>query len=79
MSPVRTLQIKVKPGARASRLEELPDGQGWIAFLKSPPVNGKANTELIALVAAHFGCRKAEVTIRLGATGRQKLVQIPAP
>ncbi len=75
---LRTLQIKVKPNAKTSGLEELPDGLGWLAKLKSPPVDGKANAELIALIADHFDCRKAEVTIKVGATGRMKLVQIPA-
>lgn len=74
---MRILQIKVKPNAKSSSLEEQPDGGGWLAKLKSPPVDGKANAELIALVAEHFGCRKADVTLKIGATGRNKLVQIP--
>ncbi|MFO0802242.1 MAG: DUF167 domain-containing protein [Gemmataceae bacterium] len=69
------LQIKVKPNAKASRLEQADDGS-WTAQLKSPPVDGKANRELIELVAERFGCRKAAVTIRSGASGRLKLVQI---
>lgn len=76
MAPVRTLHIKVKPNAKTSSLEELPDGQGWLAKLKSPPVDGKADAELIALVADRFECRKAEVTIKVGASGRMKLVRI---
>jgi uncharacterized protein (TIGR00251 family) len=71
----RTLELKVKPGARVSQLTQQPDGS-WLAQLKSPPVDGKANAELIALVAEHFGCRKAQVNIRLGAGGRRKLVRI---
>ncbi len=71
----RILELKVKPNARASRLTQQPDGT-WLAELKSPPVDGKANAELIGLVAEHFGCRKAQVTIRVGAGGRRKLVKI---
>lgn len=71
----RILELKVKPGARASRLTQQPDGT-WLAELKSPPVDGKANAELIGLVAGHFGCRKVQVTIRVGAGGRRKLVRI---
>lgn len=71
----RTLQLKAKPNARVSRLTEQPDGS-WLAELKSPPVDGKANAELIALVAAQFDCRKADVTIKAGAGGRLKLVTI---
>jgi uncharacterized protein (TIGR00251 family) len=70
-----TLQVKVKPNARQSMLSQQADGS-WLAELKSPPVDGKANEELIALVARHFGCRKAQVTIRSGASGRLKLLQI---
>ena len=69
------IQIKVKPNSRASRLEQNEDGT-WLAQLKSPPVDGKANEELIALVAKHFKRPKSEVTIKSGASSRTKLIQI---
>ena len=69
------IQIKVKPNSRASRLEHHEDGT-WLAQLKSPPVDGKANEELIALVAKHFKLRKADVSIKSGASSRTKLIQI---
>jgi len=70
-----TLRIKVKPNARESVLSEGPDGV-WLAQLKAPPVDGKANQELISLVARHFGCPKACVSIKSGASGRMKLVRV---
>jgi uncharacterized protein YggU (UPF0235/DUF167 family) len=39
-------------------------------------VDGKANEELIALLAKHFECRKVDVSIKSGASGRMKLVRI---
>ena len=75
MTVSRTIRVRVKPNARVSSLEEEADG-AWKAQLKSPPVDGKANAELIALVAKHFGCAKAAVTIRSGASGRLKLVKL---
>ncbi|MGY0505043.1 DUF167 domain-containing protein [Luteimonas sp. e5] len=72
---MRTLQVKVKPNARTQSLVEGEDGV-WLAQLKSPPVDGKANAELIAVIAKRFGCRKKDVTIRSGAGGRMKLVDI---
>ena len=72
---MRTIQVRVKPNARASALEQAGDGT-WSARLKAAPVEGKANAELIALIARHFGCPRAAVSIRHGATGRIKLVQI---
>jgi uncharacterized protein (TIGR00251 family) len=69
------IRVKVKPNARVSILETTEAG-GWIARLKSPPVDGRANAELIALVARHFECPKSAVSIRSGASGRMKLVRI---
>lgn len=70
-----TLQVKVKPRAKVSELSQVADGT-WIAKLKAPPVDGKANEELVALVAEKFNCRKASVTIMAGASGRTKLVRV---
>jgi uncharacterized protein (TIGR00251 family) len=69
------IQVRVKPNSRASTLEPSADG-GWLAQVKAAPVDGKANDELIALVARRFRCRKAAVSIRSGANSRNKLVQI---
>jgi uncharacterized protein (TIGR00251 family) len=71
----KVIQIKVKPNSRASLLEQNEDGT-WLAQIKSPPVDGKANEELIGLVAKQFGCRKAEVSIKSGGSSRIKLIQI---
>ena len=71
------LRIKVKPNARTSELVQETDGS-WTARVKSPPVDGKANKELIALVADRFRCPKSAVSIKSGASGRQKLVKIEA-
>lgn len=71
------LQIRVKPRSGESSLTKGADGV-WTARLKSPPVDGKANAELIALVAERFGCARSRVSIKSGAGGRLKLVEIAA-
>ena len=73
--PARVIQVKVKPNSRASLLEQKEDGT-WLAQIKSPPVDGKANEELIGLVAKHFKCPKSHVWIKSGGSTRMKLVQI---
>lgn len=72
---MKIIQVKVKPNARDAGLEELGDGT-WLAKIKAPPVDGKANAALIALVAEHFSIRRASVTIKRGASGRLKWVQL---
>lgn len=69
------LQIKVKPRSSLSVLTQSADGT-WVAKLKSPPVDGKANEELVGLVAERLQCKKAAVTIKAGASGRTKLVRV---
>ena len=74
---MRRIEVKVKPQSRHSELTPPSDGTSvWHAHLKSPPVDGKANAELIALVAKHFHCRKAEVSIKLGGSSRTKWIDI---
>jgi uncharacterized protein len=72
---VGIIQVKVTPRARESSLTQAADGT-WVAKLKPPPVDGKANAELIALVVEHFKCCRATVSIKSGASGRLKLVRI---
>jgi uncharacterized protein (TIGR00251 family) len=71
----RVLAIKVKPNARDSVLEQDAAGH-WNARLRAPPVDGKANAALLALVAAHFDVPRSRVSIVGGATGRSKRVRI---
>ena len=72
------LRIKVKPRSRTSELVREADGT-WLARLKAPPVDGRANQELVALVAAHLKCPKAAVSIKSGTTGRLKIVKVEEP
>jgi uncharacterized protein (TIGR00251 family) len=72
---MKMIQVKVKPNARVSELREMDDGT-WLAQIKSPPIDGKANEELVALVARQFDRRKSQVSVKSGASGRMKLVKI---
>ena len=72
--PIR-IQVTVKPNSRASSLAQVEDGT-WRAQLKAPPIDGKANAELLSLIARHFDCAKSAVSIKSGASGRTKLVLI---
>lgn len=72
---MKIIQVKVKPNARVAVLEEMSDGT-WLARVKSLPVEGRANAELVAMIAQHFNRRKSQVSVRSGASGRVKLVKI---
>lgn len=69
------IRVKVKANARRSSLVQLSDGS-WVAEVRAPAIEGKANKELIVLVASHFDRVKAAVSIKSGSSGRMKLVSI---
>ncbi len=72
---MQILQVKVKPKARMSALTAQLDGT-WLAEVKAPPVDGKANAELIRLIAQHFEVARSKVAVKSGANGRLKLITV---
>ena len=53
-------QVKVKPNSKNQSIEESTDGTLTV-HLKSPPVDGKANKELIELLANKFNVPKSHL------------------
>lgn len=70
-----TLRVKVKPNSKKQDIQTADDGS-LVVFLKSPPVDGKANAELIKLLADKFNVAKSSIQIKSGASSRQKWIEI---
>lgn len=71
------ITVQVKPGSKKGPLvEPQPDGSLTV-FIKERAVDGAANEGLIAALAKHFGCRKADIVIESGFTSRIKRVSVP--
>lgn len=69
------LSVKVKPNAKQQTVRQEPDGS-FVIHLKSPPVDGKANAELIQLLAKTGGVPQSAIRIKTGAGARMKRVEI---
>jgi hypothetical protein len=69
------IQVKVKPNSKQQKIEEADDGS-LVISLKSPPIDGKANQELIELLAKKFKIAKSQVFIKSGLSSKNKLVEI---
>ncbi len=69
------VQVKVKSQAKQSKIQEIGENQ-LLVFLKSPPIDGKANQELIKLLAKHYGVSQSAITIKFGLSSRNKLIEI---
>ncbi|MEO0968305.1 MAG: DUF167 domain-containing protein [Cyanobacteria bacterium J06639_18] len=68
-------RVQVKPNSKQQKIIEELDGS-LIVHLKSPPVNGKANQELIKILAKKFNIPKSYVSIKSGISSRHKLIEI---
>jgi uncharacterized protein (TIGR00251 family) len=68
--PVRTI-----PRARRDELAGTRDGRVLVR-VTAPPVDGKANAAVCALVAGAVGVPRGRVAVVRGATSRDKLVRI---
>ena len=76
MAHERTLKIKVTPRAPRSEIAgTLSDGTLKVR-LAAPPERGRANRELIELLAREYNVRPENVAILSGATATTKLVRI---
>ena len=71
----REISVLVKPGSREATVVPLPDGD-YVVTVKARPVAGRANAELVELLAAHFGVPKGEIYILTGLKSRRKRIRI---
>ena len=69
------LSIKAKPNSRVSLLSRQDDGT-WLAQLKSPPVDGKANAALLRFVAETLKHPPRQINLVSGQSSRQKRVAV---
>jgi hypothetical protein len=79
MSGDKTMIIKVKVEPRSSRSEVVGmHGDSLKVKLTAPPVEGKANKELIEVLAKKYGLKKRDIEIVSGHSSKNKLVRLPA-
>jgi uncharacterized protein (TIGR00251 family) len=72
------IEVKVIPRSSASEvLEQLSDGALKVR-LAAAPEKGRANQELIAVLAAYYGVRKDNVELISGETSQRKRVRVRA-
>ena len=69
------ITVKVKPNSKEQKIIEEEDGSLTIR-LKSPPVDGKANEELIKVLSKKYHVPKSYIRIKSGISSRQKLIEI---
>lgn len=71
------MNIEIKVVTNAKKREVLREGAGLKVKLRSLPVEGKANEELIEYLSHVFTVKKSEIKIIRGEKDKRKLVSIP--
>ncbi|MEK6536722.1 MAG: DUF167 domain-containing protein [Actinomycetota bacterium] len=75
------LKLRVTPGAKKSEIMGEAGGRLRIR-LQAPPVEGKANRELLRFIARELGLKKNRVALAGGEKSREKtvlLLDLPLP
>ena len=72
------LALHVQPGSKRTEVAGT-FGDALKVRLAAPPVDGRANAELVRWLAAAFGVPKRHVTLLRGAASRDKSVRVMAP
>ena len=80
MPETREIVIAVRVSARGSRSEILGVKDGRLRIkTTAPPADGRANKDVIRQLARAFSVAPSRVTLRKGATGRDKTFLIDSP
>jgi len=69
------LALRVTPGARSEGIEIA--GRRVLLKVRAKPKDGEANEAVLALLARALGVATSRLRMLRGATGRDKLVQLP--
>jgi uncharacterized protein YggU (UPF0235/DUF167 family) len=79
---VFTIAVRVKPGSSRARVGGCyagPHGPALVVAVNAPAVDGRATEATRRALADALGLRAAAVTLRTGATSRDKLFGVDDP
>lgn len=71
-----TIVVKVKPGSRRGPFVEVGSDGELTIYVREPAIDGKANSAVIRLLAAHLQLPTSRVELVSGATSRLKRFRI---
>jgi uncharacterized protein len=68
------IKVKVKTGSKRTEIQ--PDDGGYTCLLKAKPIEGKANLELIKVLAKYLRTTQDNLVILKGIKSKNKVIQI---
>lgn len=68
------ISVSVVPRAKQSKVEELSE-HTYKVWVSVAPEKGKANKEVLLVLAEHLGCKKNQLRLVSGLTSRDKVFE----
>ena len=69
------LAVRVTPGAKRNAVTAFKEGV-WNIKIAAPPVEGRANEELVAFLSKKLDIRRSSLNVIKGQSSRNKLVSV---
>ncbi len=66
--------IRVKPNSSQEKIEKTENG--YLVYVKEPPVENKANQAVIKVLSNYFKIPKSQISILSGLKSKQKIIEI---
>lgn len=71
---MKNIKVRVIPN---SKYDKVTEGNGMLkVYVKAPPIDGKANKQLVKILADYYKVKKNEVRIISGLKSRKKYIEI---
>lgn len=72
---MKKITVEVKPNSKEIKIEKIINNV-YKVRLTATPVEGKANKQLIAVMAKYFKVSKSQIEIKVGKTSKTKVLVI---
>lgn len=72
---MKKITVEVKTNSREKKVEKISDNF-YKVRLTATPVEGKANKQLIEILASYFNISKSKIEIKIGKTSKTKVLII---
>jgi len=69
------IKVQVKPNSKTQHISLSKDGT-YTVSLKSLPIDGRANIELIDILSKYFNVSKSSVIVKRGKNSRIKFIEV---
>ena len=69
------ITVRAKPKSKENKVEKL-DEKNYIVSVKSPPIEGKANNEIIKTLAKYFKTAPSNIFIASGLNSKIKIIDV---